>query len=106
MLSLAQTTATMGHDRHCDLGADRVCRASENGLACCSAEDARHVPGSDVSKCNRLSPRKLDSLDHIVGPSNQRGRDLKANRCSGFEIDNQLDFYRMLDGQIGRLLAL
>ena len=35
------------HERHRNRGADRLSWTLVNGLACCSAEDARLVPGAD-----------------------------------------------------------
>src|SRR6516165_124787 len=46
------------------------------------------------------------SLDHLVGAAEQRQRDCKAEDLGGDQIDDQLDFYRLLDRQVGWLLAL
>src|SRR4029077_791670 len=46
------------------------------------------------------------SFDHLVGAAEQRNRDRDAERLSGLEIEDQLDFRRLLDRQIGRFLAL
>src|SRR6516225_7658817 len=45
------------------------------------------------------------SFDHLVGAGKQRRRHLEAERFGGLEIDNQLEFVRLLHRQVGRLLA-
>ena len=45
-------------------------------------------------------------VDHLVRPQQQRLRDREAERLGGLEIDDQLEFRRLLDGQIGGLSAL
>src|SRR5262249_30196665 len=35
------------------------------------------------------------SLDHLVGAGEQRGRNLKANRASGWKVDRELEFARL-----------
>ena len=56
--------------------------------------DVRFVPTADIL------------LDHFVRASDQRVGDVDAERFRCFEINNQLDLGDLLDGQIGRLLAL
>ena len=46
------------------------------------------------------------SFDHLVGTAEERDRDGEAQRPGRFEVDAQLDFGGLLDGQIGRFLAL
>jgi hypothetical protein len=46
------------------------------------------------------------SLDHLVGAAEQRERECDAKRLGGLEIDDELDFCRLLNRQVGRLLAL
>ena len=45
------------------------------------------------------------SLDHLVRPEQQRLRDLDAERFGGNQIDPQLEFSRLFDGEITRLGA-
>jgi hypothetical protein len=41
-------------------------------------------------------------LDHVVGPHQQRGRNFEAERLGGLEVDDELEFGRLLDRQVGR----
>ena len=45
-------------------------------------------------------------FDHLVGAAEQRERERDAERFRGLEVDDKLDLYRLIDGQLGRLLAL
>ena len=45
-------------------------------------------------------------FDHLVGAGEQRGRHGEAERFGRFHIDHQLEFGRLLNGQIGGLGAL
>src|SRR5215471_1588802 len=45
-------------------------------------------------------------LNHVIGTSHQRRRQVEAERLGGFEVDRQLDPGRELDRQIARLGAL
>ena len=53
---------------------------------------------------NRSKAAQL--LDHLVGADEQSGRHSKAERLGGLEIDEQLNFYRLLHRQIGWVVAL
>jgi poly(3-hydroxybutyrate) depolymerase len=44
-------------------------------------------------------------LDHLVSAGQQRFRDGKAERLGGLDVDGQLDFYGLIDRQIGWFLA-
>src|SRR5262245_38740281 len=51
------------------------------------------------------SVQKALLFDHLVGAGEQRRRRLDAERLSGVEVDDQLDFRGLLDRQIAGLLA-
>src|SRR5277367_1378473 len=55
---------------------------------------------------SRPKPKSARLLDHLVGGRQQRFRDGKAERLGGIEVDDQFDFYELLDRQIGWFLAL
>jgi hypothetical protein len=41
-------------------------------------------------------------LDYLVRPRQQRWRDREAERLGGFEVDDELELRRLLDGKVGR----
>src|SRR5262245_56934315 len=45
------------------------------------------------------------SLDHLVDATNQRQRDAEAERLGGRHVDDELDFGRLPDRQLGGFLA-
>src|SRR6266566_1375853 len=46
------------------------------------------------------------SFDHLVGAQYECGRDLQSNRLRGLEIDDQLEFRRLIIGDLPWLLTL
>jgi hypothetical protein len=48
----------------------------------------------------------MRSFDDLVGAGEDRRRDGEAERLGGVEIDDELEYGRLLDRQIGRLGAL
>ena len=45
-------------------------------------------------------------LDHLVRAREQHGRHFEAERLRGLQVDNELEPGRLLNRQVGRLLAL
>jgi hypothetical protein len=77
-------------------------RLHRNGLA---PSTFRRSPGAPVHSIH--APKQTASLfDHLVGKREQLIRNLKAERLGGLEVDHQLEFGGLLDGQIGWLLAI
>src|ERR1035437_4853069 len=50
--------------------------------------------------------QKAASFDHLVGAADQRQWDGEAERLGGLEVEDQLDFRRLHDRQVGWLLGL
>src|SRR5215831_10402837 len=45
-------------------------------------------------------------FDDLIRPPQHRLRDRQAERLGGFEVDDQLELSRLLDGEVGGLSAL
>jgi len=48
----------------------------------------------------------VNGMMHSIDASEQRGRDVEAERFGGFEVDDQLVFGRLLHRQVGGFGAL
>src|SRR5216684_84549 len=59
--------------------------------------------GPDFHRLDRTSLRLAHLFDHFVRAQYEPGRNLKADRLRGLEIDDQLEVCRLLDRQIGGL---
>src|SRR6266705_1495721 len=62
--------------------------------------------GPDSHRLDRTSLRLAHSFDHLVGAQYECGRDLQSNRLRGLEIDDQLEFRRLIIGDLPWLLTL
>ena len=67
-------------------------------------------PIATVQRTSRLvrlvpEPKSGRLLDHLVGDGEQGRRHVEAQRLGSLEIDNQLEFSRLRDWQVGRLFA-
>src|SRR5262245_63327707 len=60
---------------------------------------------SSVGKFHFEPPSPFTSLDHLVDAANHRQRDGEAERLGGLHVDDELHFGRLLDRQLGGLLA-
>ena len=62
----------------------------------CSAQaDVRFVPIADIKP----------SFDHFIRTAKERHRNSKTEGLCGLEVDNQLNFCGLLDGEISRLFT-
>src|SRR5262249_30764500 len=52
---------------------------------------------ANVAYAPRAGPR-CRSLDHLIRPRQQRGRDRQPHRLGGLEVDDQLELRGLLDG--------
>ena len=71
-------------------------RPDKRTLICCYLRSASG-PIADVG---------LGLLDHLVGKHEKVVRDVDAEQLGGLEIDDQLEFGRLHDWQVGRLRPL
>src|SRR6516225_7198586 len=74
------------------------------GAGCC----ARAASGQRSDESATLPSPAMNSrrfTDHLVGGGQKRFWDGKAEGFGGFEVESQLDFYGLLDRQIGWFLA-
>jgi hypothetical protein len=53
-----------------------------------------------------VAARRAAPFDHLIGATEQRQRNGKAERLGGLEVDDQLDFRRLHNRQVSRLFAL
>ncbi len=81
-------------------------RPDRCGSGCSCATSRRTYHAADRPGAVKPLIGSLLSLDHIVGPRQQRGWNDQVERLRGFQIDDQLEFGRRLHRQVGRLRAL
>jgi hypothetical protein len=62
------------------------------------ADEFRSSPGSGHHYWRSACPRQTARLfDHLVGAVEQWKRHIEVDRLGGLEIDDKLEFYRLLD---------
>src|SRR5262249_560902 len=67
---------------------------------------AARYPGPDLHRLDRASfAWRLHSLDHLVGTQQERGGSRNTDRCCGLEVEDELEFRRLLYRQVGWLGA-
>ena len=64
-------------------------------LACLSCTKAA------VNRCRNTSVQKPDLLDHLVSAGEQSRRHGKAKRLRGDQVNDQIEFCRLLDWEVG-----
>src|SRR5262249_57193847 len=47
-----------------------------------------------------LNPKPFSWIDHLIRPGQQRGRDREAERPSGLQVDDELEFGWPLDREV------
>src|SRR5437773_3751240 len=62
--------------------------------------------GPDFHRLDRTSLRLAHSFDHLVGEQLQRVGHLKAECPGRLQVDDELEFGRLHDGQVGGVRAL
>jgi hypothetical protein len=68
-----------------------------------AAVEQTSVDGSNVPLPDSYTAASL--FDHLVGALLQEPRHLQPKRLGGLKVDDQLEFRRLLHGEIGRLRA-
>jgi len=58
------------------------------------------------AKSNQRTAANSISFDHFVGQREQCRRDFDGERLGGLEVDDELEFRRLQNGEIGRFFSL
>src|SRR5260370_41230653 len=86
--------------------ADKLCVRQRSDAKC---QKATYAPQQTVSLFDHLcqerpnAPQQKASLENLVGTAGQRQRNGDAERTGGLQVDEHLDFGRLLHWQISRL---
>ena len=76
-------------------GHQRFVGRSVTRAGACRADEGLHV----------VRTERLALFDHLVGAAEQRNGKRQTERLRGLEVDDQLDFCRLLDRKVGGLLS-
>src|SRR5262249_50110247 len=66
----------------------------------------RRLDLSALCQADSSTAAKISSFDNIISARKQCRRQFETERLGGLEVDEQLNFCGLLDGQIGQVLAL
>src|SRR5215813_10487792 len=61
--------------------------------------------GPDLHRLDRTSLRLAHSLDHFVRAQQRRGRQVEVECLGGLEVEDEFEFRRLLDRDVGGLGA-
>src|SRR5579871_4938346 len=70
-----------------------------------AATAASAVSANTCSTIRAPGSKGIDLFDHVVRARQQRRRQLDTERFGGLQVDEEFEFGREFDRQIGRLLA-
>jgi hypothetical protein len=84
--------------------ADSGCEGSSEETISAISRDSR-LDRAKVPRNARVAKRVL-SFDDLVGASDKRLRKYQTKFLGGLEVDDQVEFCRLLDRKIGRLRPL
>src|SRR5205809_6092081 len=62
--------------------------------------------GPDFHRLDRTSLRLAHSFNHLISLCDKERRHFETKRFRGLEVDHQLEFRRLLDGQVAGLGTL
>src|SRR5689334_12531716 len=58
------------------------------------------------AKCHKPTSLDFELFDDLIGGTDKGRRHIQAERLGGFQVDDEMEFGRLLHRQVGRPLAL